>query len=61
MAAAYVHAIEMRDAPVALRDVDVLELAVHVVFGLDELAAVGLARVDLDGDLVALLVGQSGV
>lgn len=54
MRAANVDAIQMGDAAVALRNVDVLQLAVHVVFGFDEFAAVGLAGVDLDGDLVAL-------
>ena len=49
-----VDAIEMRDSPVSLCDIDVLELAVHVVFGFYELAAVCLAGVYLDGDLVAL-------
>jgi len=44
----------MGDATIALRDVDILELAVHVVLGLDELAAVGLPGVDFDRDLVAL-------
>lgn len=54
MGSANVDAIEMRDSPVSLCDIDVLELAVHVVFGFYELAAVGLAGIYLDGDLVAL-------
>lgn len=44
----------MRHSPVSLRDVDVLKLAVHVVFGFYKFAAVGLAGVYLDGDLVTL-------
>lgn len=54
MRAADVHAIKMGDATVSLGDVDVLELDVHVVFGLDEFAAVSLAGVDLDCDLMSL-------
>ena len=54
MRAADVDAIEMGDATVALRDVDVFELAVHVVFRFDELAAVRLAGVDLNRDLMTL-------
>lgn len=44
----------MSDAAVSLGDVDVLELAVHVVFGFDELSAVCLSGVDLDSHLMAL-------
>lgn len=54
MGPANVDAIEVRYSPISLRDIDVLELAVHVVFGFHELAAVGLAGIYLDGDLVAL-------
>lgn len=60
MGAANVDAVEVRDAPVALRNVDILELAVHVVFGFDELAAVGLSGVDFDRDLVALRRKKGG-
>lgn len=54
MAPPNVDAIEMSDAAIALGDIDVLELAVHVVFGFDQLAAVGLSGIDLDCDLVTL-------
>ena len=50
-----VDAVQMCDATITLCDVDVLELAVHVVFCFDEFAAVGLARVDLNRHLMALV------
>jgi len=58
---AYVDAVEVCDAPVALRDVDVLELAVHVVLRFDQLAAVCLPGVDLNRYLVALRVWWSAM
>lgn len=54
MRAADVHAVEVRDAAVALRHVDVLQLAIHIVFRFYQLAAVGLPRGYFDCDLVAL-------
>ncbi len=54
VAAPDINLLEMADAPIARRDGDVLELHVHVVFGFDELAAVGLAGGDFEGDDVAL-------
>ena len=57
MAAADVDLLEVADAPVARRHRDVLELHVHVVLGLDQLAAVRLARRDLERDDVALCGG----
>ncbi|KAK3617697.1 hypothetical protein LTR56_025113 [Elasticomyces elasticus] len=44
----------MCDTPVALGNVDVFELAVHIVLRLDKLAAVGLTGIDLNRYLVAL-------
>lgn len=61
MGSANVDAIEMRDSPVSLCDIDVLELAVHVVFGFYKLAAVGLAGIYLNGDLVALYVTRLAI
>ena len=52
--AADVDLVEMGDAAVAGGDGDVLELDVHVVLGLEEFAAVCLARSDFEGDDVAL-------
>lgn len=74
-----VYSVEMCDTPVALGDIDVLQLYVHVVLRyslpsvhailhlfsslddslesprtFDELSAVCLAGINLDGDLVAL-------
>jgi len=44
----------MADTAVARRHGDVLKLDIHVVFGLDQLAAIGLARGDFEGNDVAL-------
>jgi len=54
MTSSDIHAIEVSDAPIALCDVDVLELDIHVVFGFDKLAAIGLPAVDFNRNLVAL-------
>lgn len=56
-----VHPIEVGHAPIALRNVDVLELHVHVVFGFKELAAVCLAGIDLNRHLMALRIDWSAV
>lgn len=40
MTAANVDLVEMRDAPVACRDRDILQLDVHVILGWDALAGV---------------------
>ena len=58
MAATDVHLVQMRHAPVARGDRDVLELDVHVVFGFEEAAAVGLAGCQLEGYGVALNGGK---
>lgn len=50
--------VQVGDTSVASSDGDVLELHVHVVLSLEELAAVDLAGSDLEGDDVALLKGQ---
>ena len=50
-----IDSIEMCDSSIALRDVDVLELAVHVVLRFDKLPAVRLTRVDLNRNLVSLI------
>lgn len=54
MGAADVHLVEVRDAAVAGRYGDVLELNVHIILGIEELAAVGLAGGDFESDDVAL-------
>lgn len=61
MRAANVYPIEVSDATVALGDIDVLKLDVHVVFRFDEFAAVCLARIDLNRHLVALRIVPSAV
>jgi len=49
-----VHLVQVADAAVARRHRDVLQLHVHVVLGLEQLAAVHLARGDLERHDVAL-------
>ena len=49
-----VNLIQVGDTSVAGGDSDVLELDVHVVLGLEELAAVDLAGGDLESDDMAL-------
>lgn len=61
MTAADVDLVKMGDAPIAGGDGDVLELDVHVVFGLEELAAVDLAGCKFERNDVALaMVVRSG-
>jgi hypothetical protein len=52
--AADVDLVEMGNAAVTGGDGDVLELDVHVVLSIEELAAVGLARGDFEGNNVTL-------
>jgi len=53
MAASDVHLFEMRDTAVTRGNCNVLELNVHVVFGLNQLSAVYLAGCDLERNDVA--------
>lgn len=58
MGSSDVDLVQVGDTSVAGGDGDVLELHVHVVLSLEELAAVDLAGSDLEGDDVALVEGQ---